>query len=173
MTSGRSETATRPWPTPRRPPPTAGSFALRVKGMAKVPFRAHATFATSKVAGGTSPAQMTLPETTRTGSGDGCQRTSNRRSRVSDRLQNDAPERRPSPPWPQRRTALSGAIHGPGCRSRRARQRGLNGRHTPNPLFWRDKHFELIDYRCARSVSRPRGLLSRLTSDAGARHLNG
>jgi len=74
-------------------------------GAPLVPFRAHATFATSKVAGGTSPAQMTLPETTRTGSGDGCQRTSNLRSRVSDRLQNDAPERRPSPPWPQRRTA--------------------------------------------------------------------
>jgi hypothetical protein len=47
---------------------------------------AHGTFATSKVAGGTSPAQMTLPETTRTGSGDGCQRTSSRRSRVCDRL---------------------------------------------------------------------------------------
>jgi len=29
----------------------------------------------------------------------------NRRFRVPDRLQNDAPERRPSPSWPQRRTA--------------------------------------------------------------------
>src|ERR1039458_4740671 len=74
-----------------------------------VPFRAHATFATNKVAGRTSPAQMTLPETTGTGSGDGCQRTSSRRSRVSDRLQNDAPERRASPSNQQRRTALLGA----------------------------------------------------------------
>src|ERR1035441_10241413 len=45
------------------------------------------------------------PETAGIGTDDGYQRVPNRRSRISDRAPNAAPERRRSPPWPQRRTA--------------------------------------------------------------------
>ena len=54
---------------------------------------------------GSSGARSGGPDTTEAGTDDGYQYVPNRRSRVSDRAPNAAPERRRSPSWPQRRTA--------------------------------------------------------------------
>src|SRR5450759_1122202 len=55
-----------------------------------------------------------------------------RRSSAPARAQNDAPERRPSPSWPQRRTAPTRAPGSSFHRPRRIRGSGA-GRDTPDP----------------------------------------